>query len=36
LDFRFPQIDWRDTHPNLAKLQEKLMLKQSFIDTTPA
>ena len=35
LDFRFPSIDWRDTHPNLAKLQEKLMLKQSFIDTIP-
>ena len=36
LDFRFPEIDWRDTHPNLAKLQEKLMQKQSFIDTVPA
>ena len=36
LDFRFPNIDWRDTHPNLAKLQEKLMLKQSFMDTIPA
>ena len=36
LDFRFPEIDWRDTHPNLARLQEKLMQKQSFIDTIPA
>lgn len=36
LDFRFPEIDWRDMHPNLAKLQEKLMQKQSFIDTIPA
>ena len=36
LDFRFPEINWRDTHPNLAKLQEKLMQKQSFIDTIPA
>ena len=36
LDFRFPDINWRNTHPNLAKLQEKLMLKQSFIDTIPA
>jgi glutathione S-transferase len=35
LDFRFPAIDWRNTHPNLAKLQEKLMQKQSFIDTSP-
>ena len=36
LDFRFPEINWRDAHPNLAKLQEKLMQKQSFIDTVPA
>jgi len=35
LDFRFPQIDWRDDYPNLAKLYEKLMLRQSFIDTAP-
>jgi len=36
LDFRFPQIDWRTPHPNLAKLYEKLSLRQSFIDTVPA
>ena len=36
LDFRFPQIDWRAAHPNLHKLQDKLMLRQSFIDTRPA
>ena len=36
LDFRFPQIDWRTPHPNLAKLQEKLMQRQSFIDSLPA
>ena len=35
LDFRFPQIDWRTPHPNLAKLFEKLSLRQSFIDTVP-
>lgn len=35
LDFRFPDIDWRDDYPNLAKLHEKLMLRQSFIDTAP-
>jgi glutathione S-transferase len=35
LDFRFPDIKWRDAHPNLAKLQEKLMQKQSFVDTIP-
>jgi len=36
LDFRFPAIDWRSTHPNLAKLQEKLAQRQSFIDSVPA
>ena len=35
LDFRFPEIDWRASHPNLAKLQEKLMQRQSFIDSKP-
>ena len=35
LDFRFPQIDWRASHPNLAKLQEKLMLRPSFAETVP-
>ena len=33
LDFRFPEITWRDTHPNLAKLQDKLSLRPSFIET---
>ena len=36
LDFRFPQIAWRADHSNLAKLQEKLMLRPSFIDTIPS
>jgi len=36
LDFRFPHIDWRASYPNLAKLQEKLMQRQSFIDTLPS
>ena len=36
LDFRFPDIDWRGSYPNLAKLQDKLMQRQSFIDSTPA
>ena len=35
LDFRFPAITWRETHPNLAKLHEKLMQRASFIDTKP-
>jgi len=35
LDFRFAHIDWRGSHPNLAKLYEKLAARQSFIDTAP-
>ncbi len=35
LDFRFPQIDWRGPHPNLAKLADKLATRASFIDTLP-
>jgi len=35
LSFRFPQIDWRDSHENLAKLADKLDARQSFIDTLP-
>ena len=36
LDFRFPEITWRADHPNLVKLQYKLMQRASFIDTQPA
>ncbi|SDO81092.1 glutathione S-transferase [Rhodoferax sp. OV413] len=35
LEFRFPAVDWRSRHPNLGKLQDKLMQRQSFIDTKP-
>ncbi len=35
LDFRFPAIAWRGTHPNLAKLADKLAARQSFVDTIP-
>ena len=35
LDFRFPVIDWRNNHPNLARLSDKLAQRQSFIDTRP-
>ena len=35
LHFRFPHIDWRGAHPNLARLHEKLAPRQSFIDTAP-
>ena len=36
LDLRFTQINWRESYANLAKLQEKLMLRPSFIETNPA
>lgn len=35
VDFRFPEIEWRETYPNLVKLYDKLMQRQSFIDTVP-
>ena len=35
LEFRFPAIDWRTDHPNLARLYDKLMLRASFKDTVP-
>ncbi|GAB3547868.1 glutathione S-transferase N-terminal domain-containing protein [Noviherbaspirillum agri] len=35
LSFRFPEIDWRERHPNLAKLFDKLSERQSFKDTVP-
>jgi glutathione S-transferase len=35
LDFRFPEIKWRDAHPNLAKLGEKLFAMEPFIATVP-
>lgn len=35
LCFRFPEIDWQAAHPNLARLYEKAMQRQSFIDTVP-
>jgi glutathione S-transferase len=36
LTFRFPQIEWRTTYPNLARLSDKLSLRQSFMDTRPS
>jgi glutathione S-transferase len=35
LAFRFPQIDWRAKHANLARLADKLNARPSFIDTLP-
>ena len=35
LEFRFPEISWREDHPNLGRLLDKLMLRPSFADTRP-
>lgn len=35
LDFRFPDLPWRQTHPNLARLADKLAARPSFADTRP-
>ena len=35
LDFRFPDIQWRTTYPNLVRLHDKLMLRPSFAGTVP-
>jgi glutathione S-transferase len=35
ISFRFPEIDWRSDHPNLAKLFDKLAERPSFKDTMP-
>jgi glutathione S-transferase len=35
LDFRYPEIDWRTSYPNLLRLHDKLAARPSFIDTAP-
>ena len=35
LDLRLPDLDWRSDNPNLLRLYDKLMQRQSFIDTVP-
>ena len=35
LVFRFADINWQETHPNLAKIYAKLMLRPSLADTAP-
>ena len=36
LDFRFPEIDWRSSYTNLARLAEKLARRKSFQDSVPS
>lgn len=35
LDFRFPQLGWRDQHANLARVLAKLSERPSFAETVP-
>jgi glutathione S-transferase len=35
LDYRFPQLGWRDSHPNLVRLEAKLAERAAFSDTLP-
>lgn len=35
LEFRFPELKWREQYPNLAKHFDKLSERQSFKDTVP-
>jgi len=35
LDLRFAHIDWRASQANLAKLQDKLMARSSFVESLP-
>ena len=35
LSFRFPEIDWRAEHPNLARLMDKLAQRPSFSESQP-
>jgi glutathione S-transferase len=35
LDFRFPQLTWRQDHPNIDRLVKKLHVRPSFVDTAP-
>ncbi|MFM0285562.1 glutathione S-transferase N-terminal domain-containing protein [Paraburkholderia megapolitana] len=36
LDFRMPEINWREAHPNLDKHFQKLAQRPSFVDTFPS
>jgi glutathione S-transferase len=35
VSFRMPELDWRETYPNLSKHFDKLSLRASFADTVP-
>ena len=35
IGWRFPDLDWKTRHPNLAQHATKLYARQSFADTAP-
>ncbi len=35
LDFRFASLNWRERHPNLARLHERLNARPGFAETAP-
>ncbi len=35
LEVRFPELDWRGTHPGLGRYMDGLMARPSFRDTVP-
>ena len=35
LEFRMPELNWRENHPHLAALYERLMARPSFASTVP-
>jgi len=35
LDFRFPQLGWRNDRANVARLADKLNARKTFIETAP-
>ncbi|GAB1385446.1 glutathione S-transferase N-terminal domain-containing protein [Melaminivora sp.] len=35
LEFRFPELNWREQHPRLGQLLERLMQRPSFANTRP-
>jgi glutathione S-transferase len=35
VEFRFPELAWRNSHANLARLADKLFARHSFIETAP-
>jgi glutathione S-transferase len=35
LEFRFPELAWRETYPNLARHYDKLAARPTFVDTVP-